>query len=469
MSKARYQHQHGTSTQLWSAGSTILDDEIAIVDSGAQNKSGSAVHFKPLGANKTIELANREDTISVTFGYTDKPSTGYETLSSDAYKQGDFFYNTSDNKMWVCSERVATVNNTYKYKWKAIATGEDISDKVDNTTTIAGIDLQDDITASELSEALETFEKHVKVVEVLDAALDTAFDIKTLYLHRVTSGSSSYIKGAVICTGSGLGYTQVRFRRSGGVEYRTGYGNPFSWGEYTANGDWIKLATVGEIPDITDGWKNKTYISHGDSITWQDGREYSGTETVARGYQTVLKEQLSLGTHTNKGADAYTMALRNNIGGVNVVKSVSSYTSYGICTIAYGTNDFRWSIPLGTLGAIGDSNFDLTTFYGAYRESIEYILTSAPEIQLVLMTPLQRNRSGYDVNTVNGAGLKLIDYANAVKQLGQLYGVPVCDMYSTSGFTQLTLPTYARDGLHPNDLGYDRMGKLLARFMKSGF
>jgi lysophospholipase L1-like esterase len=310
-----------------------------------------------------------------------------------------------------------------------------------------------------------------KVVEVLDGALDTAIETNTLYIHKVTSGSSTYVKGVVLCAGSNNGFTQFRFRRSGGVEYRTGTGNPISWGNYTANGNWIMLATKDEIPDTTEGWHGKTYISHGDSITWQDGQPYGENEPTARGYQTVLKEKLSLGTHTNKGVNGATLADRAgvSVSGVSTIKSIASYASYDLCTIAFGTNDFKQGVPLGTLGVIGDSNFDLTTFYGAYREAIEYILTSNPEIQLVLLTPLQRNQHNYDVNTVNSQGLKLIDYVNAVKQVGQLYSIPVCDLYSVSGITQLSLATYTRDGLHPNDDGYDRIGRLLARFLKSGF
>ena len=83
------------------------------------------------------------------------------------------------------------------------------------------------------------------------------------------------------------------------------------------------------------------------------------------------------------------------------------------------------------------------------------------------MTPLQRDNSGYNVNTVNGAGHKLIDYVNAVKAVGEMYGLPVCDMYANSGFTKKTLSTYTMDGLHPNDVGYQRMGGYLTQFLNA--
>ena len=217
-------------------------------------------------------------------------------------------------------------------------------------------------------------------------------------------------------------------------------------------------------------WFNKTYISHGDSITWQDGKAYIQGEhqgETAVGYQTIFSEAVDLASYNNQGASGYPMAVVDNRGVVNVIMNIASYESYDLCTIACGTNDFKLDVPLGTLGQIGDTTFDDTKFYGAYRKAIEYILTSNPTIRIVLMTPLQRDNSGYNVNTVNGAGHKLIDYVNAVKAVGEMYGLPVCDMYANSGFTKKTLSTYTMDGLHPNDVGYQRMGGYLTQFLNA--
>ena len=224
------------------------------------------------------------------------------------------------------------------------------------------------------------------------------------------------------------------------------------------------------IFDAQHTWSNKSYISHGDSITWQDGKEYIQGEhigEIAKGYQTVLQENTGLDRIYNQGKSGWSMATVNGNGVVNTIIAVSSYFQFDLCTIACGTNDFKLNVPLGTIGVIGDVTFDDTTFYGAYRKAVEYILMNSPKIRLVLMTPLQRNNSGYDVNYINSAGHKLIDYVNAVKEIGEIYGLPVCDMYRNSGFTKLTLNTYTMDGLHPNDVGYKRMGDYLTQFLNS--
>lgn len=350
-------------------------------------------------------------------------------------------------------------------------------------------DEQIDLDGTTIGQKLELLDELFKNppekrLEVYDNDLDYADKNDTVYVHKVHSGTGSYVKGIVLVAGDDPAYqgcTQYRLRKSGSVEYRTGTLNtttdPYSYDwAYTATGNWKRLATLDDIPDIPEvvnPWKNKTYISHGDSITWQDGRAYgSGIHQgeTARGYQTVLKELLELGTHTNKGVNGATLADRAgvSVSGVSTIKSIASYASYDLCTIAFGTNDFKQGVPLGTLGAATDTVFDTTTFYGAFREAVKYILTSSPTIRLVLMTPLQRDQHDYNVETVNAVGLKLIDYVNAVKLIGKMYGLPVCDLYSNSGITELTLSAYTIDGLHPNDEGYKRMGEVLANTLTSG-
>lgn len=346
------------------------------------------------------------------------------------------------------------------------------------TTTAAEDNILAKIVAGEINPPGGANYEHV--VEVVGDDLDRADRNDTLYIHKV----GTRVKGIVFVAGDAPPYqgcTQYRLRKSGSIEYRTGALNtttdPYSYEwNYAATGNWKRLATLDDIPDIPEvvnPWKNKTYISHGDSITWQDGKDYgSGTHQgeTARGYQTVLRELLELGTHTNMGVNGATLADRAgvSVSGVSTIKSIASYASYDLCTIAFGTNDFKQGVPLGTLGAATDTVFDTTTFYGAFREAVKYILTSSPTIRLVLMTPLQRDQHDYNVDTVNAAGLKLIDYVNAVKLIGKMYGLPVCDLYSNSGITELTLSAYTIDGLHPNDEGYKRMGEVLANTLTSG-
>lgn len=206
-------------------------------------------------------------------------------------------------------------------------------------------------------------------------------------------------------------------------------------------------------------WQGKNAIMGGDSIVWQDGKVYSGTQNVARGYQTIIKERLGLSTFVNVGVSGRPIAdgTANGVGTVTTMTDID-YTPYHLTVVAGGTNDAKLDVPLGVLGSIGDTVFDRNTFYGAYRTLVEHILTSNRETRLVLFTPLQRDNGGLDVNTVNGAGHKLLDYVNAIIEIGEMYSLPVVDMYRNSGVTKKTLPTYTSDGLHLIDPGYERAG-----------
>ena len=75
------------------------------------------------------------------------------------------------------------------------------------------------------------------------------------------------------------------------------------------------------------------------------------------------------------------------------------------------------------------------------------------------MTPLHRYNFGgltYDTDA-NGDGHTLKDYVDAIKDVCELYGVPVIDTFSKSGLNPMITAIYSAyitDGLHPNEAGH---------------
>lgn len=226
----------------------------------------------------------------------------------------------------------------------------------------------------------------------------------------------------------------------------------------------INTANIRNVTYVSE-WVGSKFVSFGDSITWQDGKAYGNSGEIARGYQTVIKEKLSLAGCENYGVSGRPVAngTANGAGTVSTVQT-ADYSNYDLCIIAGGTNDFKLNVPLGN---IEDSTLDDTTFYGAYRKMVEHILTQNPTLRICLFTPLQRDNGGYNTNTVNKAGHKLIDYVRAIVDIGEMYALPVCNMYANSGITKLNLSLYTIDGLHPNDIGYERMGGYAAAFINN--
>ena len=123
-----------------------------------------------------------------------------------------------------------------------------------------------------------------------------------------------------------------------------------------------------------------------------------------------------------------------------------------------GTNDKTNHIPLGLISSVTN-----TEFYGAWNLIITEILTQDPTTQIVLITPPQRNTQ----NTPNTEGLILIDYVNAIIDIGQKYGIPVYNWYDKGRLNALTFTTYTDDGTHPNNLGHFIGGYGMGNFIKN--
>lgn len=215
-------------------------------------------------------------------------------------------------------------------------------------------------------------------------------------------------------------------------------------------------------------WKGKIWQLLGDSITWYDTHAYPDN-SICVGYPSLVKNELNIKTMRNNGVSGASMAESSSYptnGSIFDVGYGLTYYDVDLITIFAGTNDFKLNVNLGVLGVIGDTTWDNTTFYGSYRHLIEAILSQNPMTKIYLMTPLQRDNGGYDVNFVNTAGFKLIDYVNAVKNVGQMYGIPVLDLYSDSGFTKRSLGSLTIDNLHPNNAGHLRIADMLKHFIE---
>lgn len=200
-------------------------------------------------------------------------------------------------------------------------------------------------------------------------------------------------------------------------------------------------------------WKDKSWLTLGDSIT------------RANGYQSRVKVMLGFSRVDNRGVNGQTMAHQSKNKSTYEVGQTIDYGKYDLVTIFTGTNDFRYNKRLGNVQVVGSSGFDENTFTGSYQLLIEHILSSNPKIDLVLITPPQRVHDGYDVNFTNKVGSKLIYYVNTIKVLGQMYSIPVLDLYSESGITKETMDVFTRDGLHPNETGYERISEKMYRFL----
>ncbi|MBO5883482.1 MAG: SGNH/GDSL hydrolase family protein [Clostridia bacterium] len=235
------------------------------------------------------------------------------------------------------------------------------------------------------------------------------------------------------------------------------------------------------------GFEGKAVVTFGDSITWYNGNTYNwGKEagSKATGYQHYMEEELGL-TVYNQGYSGNTMPQI-----MGYARAYTNFKNVDYMTIMSGGNDERRNTPLGTLAAKG-SNFDTTTYIGALQSGIEYALACNPEIKIVLFTPIVgwiyadgQGDEGYDydydeANQPTVDGIITEKWANAVKEVAELYGLTVCDLYNDCEM-QYDIQDridYMNDpepengnnlySLHPNTAGYKLMAKEIIKTFKS--
>ena len=65
-------------------------------------------------------------------------------------------------------------------------------------------------------------------------------------------------------------------------------------------------------------------------------------------------------------------------------------------------------------------------------------------------------KAGYDPfdTSTNSHGKTYYEYVEAVRKLGEVWGVPVVDAYSDGGNNEFNKSTRMKDQYHPTELGY---------------
>lgn len=253
----------------------------------------------------------------------------------------------------------------------------------------------------------------------------------------------------------------------------------------------MMVSANGEMPSDTLGWlkhpwagKRVGYI--GDSIT--DPNNYKGEITK---YWSFLEEWLNITplvsarsgyrwSHVPELADKLYNQCGQNVDAILVF---------------LGTNDYNGDIPIGewytereeeVMRAKGKETkhlvkrikrtlvMDESTFKGRINIGMQKLKSTWPDKQIILMTPLHRSTAEFsatnyqpDESYQNECGEYIDAYVNAVKEAGNVWGVPVLDLNAISGMNPMVeeqLDYYhdkSYDRLHPSTKGQIRIAKTL--------
>ena len=226
-------------------------------------------------------------------------------------------------------------------------------------------------------------------------------------------------------------------------------------------------------------WAGKNGVTFGDSITFYDGKTFgsqilnSGEAVV--GYQSYMRDELGV-TIDNRGVSG------NHLTQILAIVKGYDFTNIDFATITSGANDWSQQRLIGSL-ALPQSTFDENTFYGALQSAVEFIINANSNTKIVLITPV---RGYHPTNTHSGEWLtkgRLVDgmleqpddYAQAIKEVAELYGLDYVDFRDFTGLNFLTKSLYLGDDptltngklVHPNNLYYEKMGKHIVSQFKT--
>lgn len=170
------------------------------------------------------------------------------------------------------------------------------------------------------------------------------------------------------------------------------------------------------------------------------------TQITVSGYIQAIEKRYGLAA-TNYGKSGHTLVADY------ATLSVLDYSDVALVTIAYGVNDARTGVPLGTVNST-----DATTFAGALNNLLRKIYTDNPECRVLVLAPLQRLYvTGFGIATPNANGNYLIDFVNMCKAIAEKRSTAFLDQYRCIGINQTNLYYYTVEGVHPVNQGFARI------------
>lgn len=121
--------------------------------------------------------------------------------------------------------------------------------------------------------------------------------------------------------------------------------------------------------------------------------------------------------------------------------------------IMIGTHD--WDSAKSDIGK--DTSETDMHFKGALNIAIQHILAKNARTKILLVTPIFRSRikigDGKNSDEFARNDLYLKDFADAIKDIAEIYHLPCADLFNTSGINKYCSAGYLKDGLYLNDAG----------------
>lgn len=228
--------------------------------------------------------------------------------------------------------------------------------------------------------------------------------------------------------------------------------------------DLIGIDVSQKNNNVSSVYNGKTLSILGDSISTFSGYIPSGNAS----YYPSGTVQAVTDTWWKKLIDALGMTLNvNNSWSGSRVTTTYGDTSAGCMTrcqnlgttpdviiVWMGINDFNNEVALGSYDGKSAIPETTTTFREAYAIMLNKILTAYPSAEVWICTlPQCERNSSSGFPEINGNGVALADFNEAILDLANAFGVKVLD-HNKCGLTYQNMPVFNPDNLHPNIYGH---------------
>lgn len=217
------------------------------------------------------------------------------------------------------------------------------------------------------------------------------------------------------------------------------------------------VSIIGDSISTFKGW-----IPEGQPVFY-DGKKYGVTDAYKTWWNIAISE-LGMKLCVNNAWSGSRVTTTNGTAGAACMDRCQNlHTSEhepDIIIVYIGINDFNRGVELGTYDGRSPIPETTTTFREAYGVMLDKILTRYQTARVFVATLpyCDRNDDENGFPEINGAGVPLPDYNNAIRELADAFGLDIIEL-SKCGITFQNRKLYLGDELHPNADGM----KLVAR------
>ena len=216
--------------------------------------------------------------------------------------------------------------------------------------------------------------------------------------------------------------------------------------------DWHVVSTTAKSK-----FDNKNIHIYGDEIANGSYTDYEKrmTSLLYSRYGMIVsnhcKGNATMGNYKNIAADLDYSVLKQ----ITDSESAFNNTTNDFGIIFAGGNDFREAVNIGNVKDKVATN----TFMGYLNECIKELLIKAPNMKLLLVTPLYRaslvpgDGKDCDSNMVNNKYLQ--DFVDAIVEVGKKNHIPVLNLFEEGSINAYNHPNYLTNGVYLNDSGND--------------